>query len=838
MFRNHLKIAVRNLWNKRAYTGINLLGLSVASAFCLLVYFYVQQERSFDQFHARGDRLYRVEATSLFDFGKSEKKKKSFFSFLTGDQQAERKMLTQTFVLGDDLKKSLPEVEASVRLSTQRNAIVRVHDESYKLENEGAAYVEKNFFDVLDFPLLKGNPAVVLQGPNNVVLSERMAKRFFGNTEAVGKTLEIPSVSTAIFTVTGIAKDFPANSSLRYDLVIPLEADPSYAERMADHSNNHFSHPTLILLRKNTNVTAFRAKLDRFSKDYFSATVKEWQEQDPDHKVTDFRLYIRPFAEAHYNMSYPWGHYTNLDNLYQLIALSVIILLIACVNYVLLTLTNTISRSQEVGIRKSMGASRRHIIWQFLTETQLLVLLSFVCGLLISMTCMPLFNRLTGADLNIALFSFKEYLIAAGMLFLLLGFLAGFYPALVMSGMRPLNMLRKFSSVKLNPVLSKGLVVIQYSACLLLLISSLVISRQMKFMNTMQLGFDKEQVLMIENPYDYQDPDRVRLKDRVYQFAASDPEIAKATSTNYKFGYGFNMNGHLINGQREMIFQVPVDFNYFDFMSIPLSKGRFFSKDMPTDSAAIEIPEKLKVEGSSSVRKAIVVNETLYDMLGRPKLDEINPAMGAKIIGVCKNYHFWNATQKIPPAYHMIGGKYGYNYIWLKIKPGQPLPAAIDRIRTAWNEITFKQPFTYSFQDEEVKKSFEAYTTWLNTINVATLLAVLIACMGLFGLSALYAVNRTKEIGIRKVMGASVANIFMLLNKDVIKLALVSLVIAVPLGIYFMKDWLQNFAQRIDLTWMIFLLAGGIGLFLAIVAVGYHSLKAAVANPVEALRSE
>ena len=838
MIRNYITIALRNLWNKRLYSGINMLGLSIAAAFCMLVYMYMQQENSFDTFHKNGDRLYRLEATSLFEFGDGDKPKKSFFSFLMDADNATRNMLSHPFVLADDIKNSLPEVEEVVRSQGNGNSVFWYNGHSYKMGENKVVYIESNFFTVFDFPLKQGNPSQVLSKPGNIVINERTAQRFFGNADPIGKTISLAAENGKSFTVAGVSTNFPSNSSYDYDIVMPLEAHPSHLENIADRSNNHFNYATILLLKKNTDRAAFEKKLTAFSKNYFAATVKEWAEQEPDKKAIDFQLYIRPFTKAHLNTAYPWGHYTNLENLYELAALALIILIIACVNYVLLTLTNTVSRSQEVGIRKTMGADRKNIVWQFLTETQLLVALSIIVGLCICITVIPLFNSITGASLNLSLFSVKDFFIASAVLFLILGITAGFYPAFLMSGMKPLNMLRKFSSVRINPVLSKGLVVVQYAACVLLIISAIVISRQLKYMNLMQLGFDKEQVMVVENPYNYEDPLRKVFAERLSQYAVSDPSISKVAFSNSKFGHIANLNGHLINDKREMIFQLPVDFNYFDIMSVPLLKGRYFSKDMPTDSARFEIPDKLKMEGSSSVRRAIVINETLYNLLGKPPLDEINRSMGARIIGVCKDYHFFNSTQKISPAYHMIGGMYGFQYAYLKIKPGQEISSVVNKVKANVDRITANHPFEYSFMDEDVKRGYEGYTKWLKTINAATLLAVLIACMGLFGLSALYAISKTKEVGIRKVMGATVTSIFLLLNKDVLKLALISFVIAVPLSIYFMNGWLQNFAFRIKLGWELFMIAGIIGLILAIVVVSFHSIKTAQANPVKSLRTE
>jgi len=837
MFINYFKIAIRNLLSKKVYSGINLLGLSIAAAFCMLVFMYMQQERSFDRFHKNGDRLYRLEATNMFAFG-NEKPKKGFFSFLIDKDNDVRNMLVHPYVLAGDIQNALPEVEAVVRSQGAGNKVAWYNNESFKLGEKKVTYVEKNFFTVFDFPLVQGNAASVLNDKYNIVINQRTAKRLFGNDNAIGKAISFAKADTILYTVSGVAKDFPTNSSYDYDILMPLEAHPSHLENMADRSKNHFNYTAILLLKKNTDAQAFEKKLISFSKDYYADEIKEWQKDDKEKKLANFHLSVRLFADAHYNSAFPWGHYSNLENIYQLAVLALIILLIACVNYVLLTLTNTVSRSQEVGIRKTLGAARKNIVLQFLTETQILVLLSVVAGIIICISALPYFNSLIGSSIDISNLSFGNFLLGAFCLFVVLGFTAGFYPALVMSGMKPLNMLRKFSSVKINPVLSKALVVVQYAACVLLIISSLVIARQMNYMNKMNLGFDKEQVMLVENPYEWDDPDRVALTPRIYQYAASEPAIENVTSSGSKFGWGFNMNGHLIDGKREMIFQVPVDFNYFEFLKIKPIKGRYFSRDMATDSAKFEIPANKKVEGSSSVRTAIVVNESLYKLLGQPPLDEINGPMGARIIGVCDDYQFFNTTQKVAPAYHVIGGKYGFSFTYLKIKAGQDLPNVIDRIKANWGKITAKQPFNFSFVDEEVKKGYGFYSQWLKTVNAATILAVIIACLGLFGLSALYAVNRTKEVGIRKIMGASLTNIFMLLNKDVIKLALIAFVIAVPLAVYFMNSWLENFAYRIKLSWVFFLAAGCIGLLLAIIAVSYHSLKAAGANPIKSLRTE
>jgi putative ABC transport system permease protein len=327
------------------------------------------------------------------------------------------------------------------------------------------------------------------------------------------------------------------------------------------------------------------------------------------------------------------------------------------------------------------------------------------------------------------------------------------------------------------------------------------------------------------------------IKEQFYHFAASDPGIINATSTVFRFAEGFNMNSHYINGKQEYTTEMNIDYNYFDFNKIPILKGRSFSKDMPTDTTDFEIPAALKDTLSSSTNRAIVINETLYDMLGKPPMDEINKEMGSRIIGVCRDYHFWGLTNKIQPAYHICNPNRS-SFLWVRLKPGQDVAMTLDRIHTSFNKITGNANFSYVFLDETVQRFYQPYQRWMKTVTLFSWLAIFLSCLGLFGLSGMNAVNRTKEIGIRKVMGASVSNIFLLLNKDFVRLAIIALLIAIPLSIYFIYQWLENFAYRIHVGWTIYLWAAVIGLLSAAIAVSYHTIKAARANPVKSLRTE
>jgi putative ABC transport system permease protein len=827
MIKNYFKLALRNIARKKLYTVINLIGLSIASAFCVLIYLYVQHEQSFDRFHKNVNQLYRLEFSDFWNNTKEEKKS-SFFSFLMKNSE-QHNMIQTPAILALELKKDFPEIEHAIRIHPGYEEIVRVNNQSFK-EEKNIAYVDSDFFNVFSFPLKEGNASDVLAGHNQIVLSETAALKYFGQANPIGKTILLPNEDSTLFTVSGIAKDFPINSSLRYDLIMPRTSTPDYNGDI-QRGINTFSDPLILQIKKGTNIQFFEQKLNAFGKRYFVPTLKQWAEEDHNLKPENFHIYLRPFAEAHYNASTGWDHYTDLQNIYQLCCLAVIILVIACLNYILLTLTSTVSRSQEVGIRKTIGAARKHVILQFYIETQLLAFFAAIGGFVLAVGCLPLFNSLTGSTLNLSFFSFAD---VASMLFVLaitLGVIAGVYPALVMSGLKPLNMMRKFSAYKLNPFLSKFLATTQFSVCIVLIISTLVISKQMEYINQKDLGFDKEQVLTISNPYWFTDPEKsMLLKDRLAHFASTEPSIENFSSSF--LGYN-NTNAYNIRGETVMLQAFDVDFNYFSFFKIPIIKGREFSSAIPEDSSEIKLSEGRK---GNAARQAVVVNETLYNILGRPPLNTMNDELGGRIIGVCKDYYPDDLTKKVSPAYHKIQKKY-IGFFSFRIKAGQNIPVVVNRIKSNWNKLTGDEPFSYTFLDETLAKNYDAYIRWMRTVTVSSIIAIVIACMGLFGLSGLSAISRIKEIGIRKVLGASVKDLFLLLNKGTLIMAVISFFIAVPVAVFLCNAWLQNFAYRIDIGWSLFVIAGIIGAVTALIAVSYHTIKTALANPVKSLRT-
>ena len=836
MLKTTLKLAIRNIFRNKLYTAINIIGLSVASAFCILVYLYVKNERSFDNFHHDGSYLFRVEVTDIFaSFEKdNNKSQKGFFSFLTKNED-QKNMINVPAVLGPDLKQNFPEIEGIVRVRPLTSPIIRRNNQSFKEGDDCAVFADADFFKVFDFPLIQGDRNSVLSDKKSVVISQRFARKYFGKANPIGQTLDFAN-EKLLLTVTGVAKDFPANSSFNYDIIIPREADQYYAEDVKG-GINQFNDVTFLRLNKNTNVGSFQNKMLVFSTKYFKTLTDEMTKQDPQKKQAVVNVFIRPFAEAHYSPIGSWGHYTDLKSLYQLVCLAIIILLIACLNYVLLTLTSAISRSQDVGVRKTMGADRKQIVLQYYTETQLLAFASVVTGFLISVACLPFFSSLTGASLSLNSFSFINLMFMLTGLTIILGLLAGVYPALAMSGLKPLNIMKGFSTYKINPGLSKSLVVLQYTICVVLVISALVINRQMHFINSADMGFDKEQVVELQDPYSWEDLSaRKLLKQRIENYVESRPELQSMTGMNGKFG-GFNRSGYVIGGAQTFVQAMSVDYNYFSFNKIPIVMGRSFSATIASDSAHLKLNNSQINPNSSSVNQAIVVNQTLYNMLGKPELNVVNRDMGGVIIGVCKDYHTEDLTKPIMPELHTISANPA-GWFFIKIKAGQSIPSAMDNLQLSWNKMTGNMPFSYLFMDQDLAKNYDAYLRWMKTITTSCILAIIIACLGLFGLSGLTTINRTKEIGIRKVLGASVSNLFLLLNRGTLMLAVGSFLIAAPVAYYFVHQWLDNFAYRITPDWTLFATAALIAICTAILAVTYHTVKAAIANPVKSLRSE
>jgi putative ABC transport system permease protein len=813
MLRNFIKIAWRNLIRNRTFSIINIVGLSFSVAFCLLLFFYIMKEQSYDNFSENKDRLFRFESTSIW--GSSDPKPSShLFSFLTKDNDIDN-LLSTPLIIGRDMKQNFPEVKSFTRFLDDDSRMVRINKQVFRVKH--TLYADDNFFKTFSFRIIKGNPEALKVSVRNVVISEEMAQKYFGNTEAIGKTIRPVDDSTQLFTVAAIAADAPDNSSIQYDIVYPLQADPKY-EININERFNHSSHLLFIELNQGVSAITFSKKINNWAKTYI---IPEERKYNKDFDFTKYYWHLRPLVDCHYNISAPWGHYTDAKNIYQLACLVIIILLIASLNYVLLVISNAAARSQEVGVRKVMGANRRSIIMQFWVETQIIVLISVMIGLVLTMVLLPLFNSIIGSDLRAKDISWKDILPGVFFLCFTLGILAGYYPALVISGMKPVTILKSFRTFKINPNFSKVLVVLQYTASVVLMMSAFIINRQMHFIKDKDLGFDKEQVLMISNPSWDREFTR-NTREQLQNFAGTLPFISGFSGMSGSLEGANNTNGFILNGEQKWRKQISVDYNYFDLLGIKFTQGRPFSRLISSDTS-----KKLR---------PIIVNETLFHMLGeQAKLDVYNKALGGTIIGVVNDYHFESLSNKIEPEEHVLTRDFEMSFMF-KIKSGQ-IPEAISALGKKWKTIT-DYPFEYSFLDEAISKMYEADNRWQKTIQASCFFAIFIACMGLFGLSAINAINRTKEIGIRKVLGASVKDIAATLSSGFVVIVTIAIIVAIPLTYWIMNRWLEDFAYRINISWWMFAAAGAIAFTIALVTTSFQTIRAAVMNPVDSLRTE
>jgi putative ABC transport system permease protein len=811
LLKNFILVAWRNLLKNRTLSVINLVGLSLSVAFCLLLLFYIRNEQSYDSFHQKKDRLFRMEMTNLFPPA-NPKPKDHLFSFFTEKEDVENEVIVP-LIVGRDIQHSFPEVKSITRFQDQEDQLVKVNNQTFKQPH--VLYADNTFFTNFSFQILKGDPKTVLNSIHGVVLSASVAKKYFGNEEAVGKTIELLSDSTRLFTVSGIAEDAPANSSIQYGIVFPLQSDPSY-ERDINRGFESGQQLLILELGNGVSVELFQQKINRWMKTYFTDYIKGFK----DANINNFHWYLRPLADCHYNISPHWGHYTDLKNIYQLVCLMVVIILIASLNYVLLAISGAAGRSGEVSVRKVMGANKRSVILQFWVEAQIVVIFSVVVGLVLCRIFLPFFNQTMNTRIFFNDFSLWEVGADAAILCLSLGIFAGYYPARLLSKMKPVSILNGFRTYKINPRFFTVLVVLQYTVCVVLMICAFVINRQMHYIHNKNLGFDKEQVLIVKNPtYDF--AFTKKLKERLYDFAQSQPSIIQYSGMNGSLDGSYNTNGFILNGEQEWRSVLTVDYNYFDMLGLKILKGRAFSRSFPTDTVRKQRP--------------VVVNDALFSMLGKSaKLGEYNEALDATIIGVVKDYNVESLTRKINPVEHRLTQGYVTNFMF-KVKPGKMQPA-ISNIEKEWKEITSNYPFEYTFLDQTIAKMYEEDTRWQTIIQASCFFAILIACLGLFGLSAINAINRNKEIGIRKVLGASIADIVSILSKKFILWVGASIVIAIPLAGWMMNKWLEEFAYRIRISWWMFVLVGIMALAIAFFTISYQAIKAAVRNPVWCLR--
>lgn len=806
MIRNYFKVAFRNLWKNKGYSAINIIGLAVGLATCLLILLYVWDELSYDKFHKKADRIYRVH--SDLKFGGSD-----------------LKITVASDPMGATLKRDYPQVEQYTRLYTSEGSKLIRKGSSF-ISETNIAYADSTFFDVFSFPLLSGNPGTALNDPNTAVISEAAALKYFGTMDAVGKLLEIKDGPG--FKVTGVMKDMPDNSHMRFDVLLSMD-------NVQYEFGNYLSHNfyTYVVLRENAKPgdmkNIFKDFVDKNvipqAQSFIQIKSIEEFEKTGNYMrysimpVTDIHLYSDRFPELKANGS---G-----QNIYVFSAVALFILLIACINFMNLSTARSTSRAKEVGIRKVLGTERRTLIAQFLTESTVVAFLALIMALAITVLVLPFFNDLASKSLSISsLFEpgFLPYLL---LIPLFVGIVAGSYPAFYLSSFQPIKVLKgKLSSGFRKSTFRSGLVVLQFTATIFLIIATVVVYNQLRFIQNTKVGFDKDQVLILDNTY--------VLGNQVQAFKneiLKNASVKSGTVSSYlpvdassRSDNTFSKEA-VIDSRNGLNMQSwYVDHDYLKTMGIQLVAGRNFSKEYGTDSSAM------------------VINETTARLLGYKdpigKHIYASDPTGARkytVIGVVKNFNFESLRQTVGPLCFMLGESSGS--ISFKVGTGN-LSSLISNVEQVWKKMAPGMPFSYRFLDDSFDEMYRAEQRMGKLGLAFSILAIVVACMGLFGLATYAAEQRVKEIGIRKVLGASVTGIVEMLSLDFLKLVMIASMIAFPLAWWAMNKWLMNFAYRIDIEWWVFILAAVIALVITLATVSSQAIRAAIMNPVKSLRTE
>jgi len=813
MFKINLILALRNLLKYKSFSFINLFGLTVGLSCCLLIGIYIANELSFDRYHAKADRIWRVSRE---------------FRNKDGTMQLHLGHLAPPF--GPLLKNEFSVVEEATRM-LQTNASLRKGDQLF-LEEE-FFFVEPAAFRMFDIPLVQGS-AASMEEPYTMLLSETSAERIFGKEDPVNKVLRVNDL--ADMKVTGVFKDFPYNSHFHPDFIASfatMRDTNIYGQQQLETNWGNNSFSTFLLLPEGYEASKLEAQFPAFL-DKVMAGVYSGNGMLKPSAMTS--LHLMPLTDIHLksHLDSEMEENGDIKRVYIFAAIALFVLLIACVNYMNLSTARSATRAKEIGIRKVVGAYRWEIVGQFLSEAVLLSLTAVVLACALTFLMLPAVNKLLGQELSVSYSQLGAFAAAAGALALATGLLAGAYPAFFLSGLKPLKMIRGNATGEQSGggiSLRKILVVSQFSISLILIIATLVVFNQLKFMQSKSLGLNKDQVVTLNfyNPLS-------QKYDAFYNELVSNPTIKNATRSSRlpsgrlldSFGSAsLQMNGDTLEPTSVDLKMVTIDHRFFPIYDIGMAAGRNYESDQGVDR-----------------RSSFILNEAAIRNLRIPSSEE---AIGkrinygnrdAQIVGVVKDFNFESLHQDILPMIFFIpSDSTFFSYISIKID-GTRTSEALAHIQATWQKFLPEFPYDYSFLDEQYGQLYEAEQRQGRVFIAFALIAIVVACLGLFGLASFTVERRHKEIGIRKVLGASVAGITALLAKDFLKLVFVSIIIASPVAYWVMGKWLDDFAYRIKIGWWMFVLAGVLALAIAFLTVSFQSVKAALMNPVRSLRSE
>ncbi len=810
MFKNYILVAWRNLRKNKTFSLLNIAGLAVGLACFILIAMYVMDELSYDKHNVKADRIYRI--NSDIRFGGTD-----------------LRLAVCSDPMGATLKKDYPQVEQFVRIYASSGSKLLKKGTGF-IEEVNVAHADSTIFEVFTLPVVVGNPKTALNEPNTVVVSETAAKKYFGTVDALGKGIEVNDDKHTVYKVTAVMKDMPQNAHFNYDFIFSMD-NVEYGW------GNFLSHnfQTYVLLQPGTDYKAFNKNFTQVINKYILPQAKQLMQinsmEDFARTGNKLEYSLMPMLDIHlYSDRFPeLGVNSNIQYVYIFSAVALFILLIACVNFMNLSTARSSNRAKEVGIRKVLGTGKKSLIGQFLTESTLMVFIGLLLAIGLVWLSIGYFNNIAGKTLSITMLLQPGYLLFLLLIPVVTGVLAGLYPAFFLSSFQPIAVLKGRTGKAFNRSnFRSALVIFQFFTSIVLIIGTIVVFKQLNYIQNAKIGFNKDQMLIVNgtwalnNKADAFRNEVAKMSGvKASSFAGYLP-VSNSSRNDNTFSTEAVMNEK--NGFNMQVWNV--DYDYIPVMGMEVLKGRNFSKEYGSDSTAIIINEAAaKMLGFDDP-----VGKKLYTSGGND-----NEVISYTIVAVVKNFNYESLRKNVGP----LSMRLGYNKWATAFKvSATDVTALIKNIETTWKSMAPDMPFSYQFLDESFDNMYRAEQRVGKVALSFALLAIFIACLGLFGLAAYMAEQRTKEIGVRKVLGASVTSITALLSKDFVKLVCIASLIAFPVAWWAMSTWLRDFAYRVNISWWVFALAGFIALLIAVLTVSSHAIKAALTNPVKSLRNE
>ena len=807
MFKNYLKIAFRNIWKSKAYAFINIIGLSVA--FCVSVFLFLTAyfQLTFDNFHKDGDRIYQT------------------YFFSNAPEKAE-KTGSMPLPLTPALKAEFPEIEGIARIVNGGDVV----EYKGKYFDKQIKFTDPDFLNIFSFPMIKGNREIALRDLSSIIISENMAKAVFGTEEPIGKPLQLGmGTSKKQYVVTGVLGDFPDNSSIQFDAFIRSENLSSYQEQKDQW--DAYSHNVYLKLKPNVDQEAFQKRLKPFATKYFAGSIASLKKKGakPDVNGDLFAIRLQKLSNVHFGTDISTGGgSTPAALIYALMGIAFFILLIASINFINLNVARSFIRAREVGVRKSLGALKNQLFIQIWGEAAVICFVGFLVGIILSILLLPTFNATFQAKLSLDYMMQPDKIALIIGIFLLVTILAGGYPAWQMSKFNAVEVLKGKVTLKKPGILRNSLIITQFTLSSLLICCTIIAVQQVDHLRKQPLGFQKEEVISIPvgNKVNGQ-----QALQRMRNKLAGDPNIIALTGSGVNLGTGLDRStsrsvmGFTYNEREVSTDWLQIDYEYLKTLNIKLLGGREFDPAYPTDTL-----------------DHVIITESMAKMIGEPdpvgKYFQTDTA-GAKIqiIGLVPDFNLYSSKSEKKPITMFISHSDAIGYIFVRVTP-QSLNVSMDKLKSVWKEVAPESEFKGSFVDENTNNWYKEEQRLSQVFSLASGIAILLSCLGLFAVALIVIEQRTKEIGIRKVLGASIPNLVFVLSSDFVKMVLVAIVIATPLAWFFMQKWLDNYEYRITINPLIFVLVGFTAVLIAVATVGFQSIKAALMNPVKSLKSE